>query len=239
LRQFKKGDHRVLLALETSSLRGSVVAWEDGKIIASRDLSPDQRSAQSLIPAIDGLMKELGRSPQTIRQIAVTDGPGSFTGLRVGVTAAKTLAYALGAKTLGVDTLDVIARQAIEGLAPQNAPTRIHAVLDAFRGQLFCRVYPAADHLPHSHEPATIVSIDDFLHNLKPGDFVSGPVLTKLVGSIPETVKVVDKTLWNPHAKTVALLASDAFALGHEIDFWRLVPRYVRQAAAEERAAEG
>jgi len=200
-------------------------------------LSPDQRSAQSLLPAIAALMADLGRQPQAIRQIAVTNGPGSFTGLRVGVTAAKTLAYALNAKTVGVDTLDVIARQAIESLT-SNVSGKVHAVLDAFRGQLFCRTYPARDHLPHSTEPATIVSIDDFVNSLSPGDLVTGPVLTKLTGSLPEGVTIIDRQLWDPHAKTVALLGADAFAQGHEIDFWRLVPRYVRQAAAEERAAE-
>lgn len=233
----RKGDCSVLLALETSSLRGSVAAWEDGKIIASRDLSPDQRSAQSLLPAVAALMTQLGRPPQAIRQIAVTDGPGSFTGLRVGVTAAKTLAYALGAKTVGVDTLDAIARQAIESLT-SNVAGQIYAVLDAFRGQLFCRIYPAHNHLPHSTEPAAIVSVDDFVNSLSPGDLVTGPVLTKLTRSLPEGVTIVDRELWDPHAKTVALLGADAFSQGRETDFWRLVPRYVRQAAAEERAAE-
>lgn len=236
----RKGDCSVLLALETSSLRGSVAAWEDGKIIASRDLSPDQRSAQSLLPAVAALMTELEKPPQAIQQIAVTNGPGSFTGLRVGVTAAKTLAYALGAKTVGVDTLDVIARQVIKELdyCGHTGSGRIHAVLDAFRGQLFCRIYPAHDHLPHSTEPAAIVSVDDFVNSLSPGDLVTGPVLTKLTRSLPEGVTIVDRELWDPHAKTVALLGADAFSQGHETDFWRLVPRYVRQAAAEERAAE-
>lgn len=236
----RKGDCSVLLALETSSLRGSVAAWEDGKIIASRDLSPDQRSAQSLLPAIDALMTGLGRPPQAIRQIAVTNGPGSFTGLRVGVTAAKTLAYALGAKTVGVDTLDVIARQVIKELdyCGHTGSGRIHAVLDAFRGQLFCRTYPTEDHLPHSSEPAAIVSVDAWIASLKPGDFVAGPVLSKFRHSLPNGVTVLQEQFWHPRAGTVALLGADAFSQGRETDFWRLVPRYVRQAAAEERAAK-
>jgi hypothetical protein len=132
----------------------------------------------------------------------------------------------------------------MESLVAAPPPRRIHALLDAFRGQLFCRDYSPELHLPCSTAPAAIVSVNDWLKSLQPGDMVSGPVLSKLVdslppGALPAGVTIVDRQFWHPHAKTVALLGADAFARGCETDFWRLVPRYVRQAAAEERAAEG
>lgn len=225
--------------METSGLRGSVAAWENGSVVLTRDLSDQQRSAQSLIPAVAALLNELGRAPADIDQIAVTVGPGSFTGLRVGVTAAKTLAYALKAKVVGVDTLDVLASQAFAG-GQFSARGTLHAVLDAFRGQLFCRAYPYEDSAKPiwSTAPAAIVSIDEWIAQLAPGDCVVGPVLGKLAGQLPPGVEQVEASRSQPRAPAVANLGAAALARGIEDDLWRLVPRYVRAAAAEERAAQ-
>ena len=73
-----------ILALETSELSGSVAAWSSGKLIRELDLEQSQRSAQSLAPAIATLLEEVGWRPGDVQLTAVTVGPGSFTGLRVG-----------------------------------------------------------------------------------------------------------------------------------------------------------
>jgi tRNA threonylcarbamoyladenosine biosynthesis protein TsaB len=119
-----------LLALETSGLYGSLALAEDGQVVADRTLSPPQRTAQSLAPAIEQLVAEVGWSIRDLSVVAVTVGPGSFTGLRVGVVTAKTLAYALGAQVVGVNTLEVIAARI------SNQPQLV-TVLDAQRQELF------------------------------------------------------------------------------------------------------
>src|SRR5271163_2151267 len=95
-----------ILALETSELTGSVAAAADGNVLAELQLDPQQRSAQSLAPAIRALLAQVGWQPADIDLLAVTIGPGSFTGLRVGVATAKVFAYACGAEVLGISTLE-------------------------------------------------------------------------------------------------------------------------------------
>ena len=101
-----------ILALETSGSSGSVAALDEGRLIVERPLAAGSRSAQSLAPGIDSLLAEVGWLVGGVDLVAVTQGPGSFTGLRIGVTTAKALAYAGETQVIGVNTLEVIARQA-------------------------------------------------------------------------------------------------------------------------------
>src|SRR5688572_20388398 len=91
-------------------MAGSVAALE-GELVAEMELDSARRTAQTLVPALDVLLRQVAWKPQDVDLIAVTQGPGSFTGLRIGVTTAKTFAYACGAAIVGVNTLAAIARQ--------------------------------------------------------------------------------------------------------------------------------
>jgi tRNA threonylcarbamoyladenosine biosynthesis protein TsaB len=102
-----------ILSLETTDLSGSVAASDSSKLLLELELNSSQRSAQSLAPAIHSLLQQVGWKPADVELVAVTVGPGSFTGLRVGVTAAKTFAYAVGADVLGIDTLETIAANVV------------------------------------------------------------------------------------------------------------------------------
>lgn len=98
-----------LLALETTDRQGTVAAFEDGVLQLELPLSPnDQRSAQTLVPSIKSLFSELNWSFAQLDAVAVAIGPGSFTGLRVGVATAKTIAYTLTIPVLGINTLDAM-----------------------------------------------------------------------------------------------------------------------------------
>ncbi len=101
-----------ILALETSGTSGSVAALEGDRLLAEVSLAPSLRSARSLAPGIAKLLAEVGWKPRDVGIVAVTTGPGSFTGLRVGLTTAKSFAYAVGAQVLGINTLEVLAEQA-------------------------------------------------------------------------------------------------------------------------------
>ncbi|OHB85019.1 MAG: tRNA (adenosine(37)-N6)-threonylcarbamoyltransferase complex dimerization subunit type 1 TsaB, partial [Planctomycetes bacterium RBG_16_64_12] len=101
-----------VLALETTERVGSVAAMDDGNLLCELKLCPKQRSAQSLAPGIKMLLERVGWQPTDVDLVATTVGPGSFTGLRVGVTTAKSFAYGVQADILGVDTLEVIAAAA-------------------------------------------------------------------------------------------------------------------------------
>src|SRR5258707_1343424 len=120
-----------ILALETSGTAGSVAALEGEQLLKTAALDPVQRTARTLAPAIRDLLKQVGWRPADVQLVAVTAGPGSFTGLRLGVTTAKTFAYAVGCQVLGVNTLEVIASQ-----SPPEC-SLLEVVLDAQRQQLF------------------------------------------------------------------------------------------------------
>jgi tRNA threonylcarbamoyladenosine biosynthesis protein TsaB len=219
-----------ILALETSGTGGSVAALETHDLLHEATLPLDQRSAQSLAPAIDRLLREIGWDAAQIDLIAVTEGPGSFTGLRIGVTTAKALAYAAGAQVMGVNTLEVIARQ-----APDRHKS-LWAVLDAQRGELFTARFWREEKTDGSRSmPVQIAPRETWLAQLGPGDAVSGPGLERLAGSIGPDVIVVEESLWQPQAATVGRLGYEQFSAGRRDDVFQLAPLYFRRAAAEEQ----
>lgn len=224
-----------ILAFETSGPLGSVALLEtvNGKLVSTveRETPADQRTARSLLPATHQLLKESGWRPADIELVAVSTGPGSFTGLRIGVVAAKTFAYAVGAKLVGVHTLAAMAELLAE------RPSRVWSILDAQRQELFAASFDPALSIIDQAEPSTAVTpIDVWLARLATGDQVIGPPLAKLAPSLPAGVSVADQRLWNPTAAAVGRLGIALFQRGGEISPLELVPDYFRKSAAEEKA---
>jgi tRNA threonylcarbamoyladenosine biosynthesis protein TsaB len=218
-----------ILGLETSATGGSAaILADDGGTHVVR-LHSAAKSAPGLAPAVRAALSEAGLRPADIRLVGVTVGPGSFTGLRIGVTTAKTLAYALSADIVGVDTLDVIARQA----PPEG--DRLHVVLDAHRGQLFAGVYVRRDENWVAAGPWHLPTVEAWLAQIVVGDLVSGPIVGRLAARLPAGTRVVDERLRTPDAMTVARIAAELHAAGRRDDLWKLAPNYGRLAAAEEK----
>jgi tRNA threonylcarbamoyladenosine biosynthesis protein TsaB len=223
-----------ILALETSGLSGSVALLDETSgFQASRELAVGQRSAQALAPAIHEALKSAGWSPREVEAVAVTAGPGSFTGLRIGVTTAKTLAYALGAAIVGVNSLDVLAA----AIPPTDA--KLWALLDAHRGELFAASYRTDAAGAWLREDTTrecsLPTIDAWLAQLAPCDIVTGPVLAKLASRLPGDVVATAEEFRSPQALYVAKLAARRLTAGERDDLWNLVPFYGRLSAAEEK----
>ncbi|MFI4874343.1 MAG: tRNA (adenosine(37)-N6)-threonylcarbamoyltransferase complex dimerization subunit type 1 TsaB, partial [Blastopirellula sp. JB062] len=105
-----------LLALETSLRQSSFALLEGDQLLRQVDIDPQRRTAAALTPALDEAFDQVGWKPPQIELIAVSHGPGSFTGLRIGVATAKALSYVSGAQVLGIDTLRVIAAQSPEDI---------------------------------------------------------------------------------------------------------------------------
>ena len=87
------------------------------RLVASRSLGSDRPASAGLLPAIRELLAGAGWRPSDVSRVTCTKGPGSFTGLRIGLVAAKTWTWATGAELVGVDTLEVLAHQAFEASA--------------------------------------------------------------------------------------------------------------------------
>jgi len=98
-----------ILAMDTSSLVVSVAVMDNGVLLGEYTLNHSQTHSQKLVPAIKEMLANLELVPADIDLYAVSKGPGSFTGLRIGVVTAKAMAYAFNKPVIGIPTLDVLA----------------------------------------------------------------------------------------------------------------------------------
>jgi tRNA threonylcarbamoyladenosine biosynthesis protein TsaB len=220
-----------ILAIETVDRSGSVAVLDDGQVKAAADLDPSMRSAQSLAPAIDELCKTAEWQPREIHLVAVAIGPGSFTGLRVGVTTAKLFAYAAGAAVIGVNTLEAIAWQV------PRISGELWAVMNAEREQFVAALFirdAATDRWKMMGEPR-LMDMADWVQRVSPGQSVSGPGLEKLRGPLPAGMIVVEQNLWPPKAVAVGQIGWRDFQAGKRDDIFALLPQYYRRSAAEEK----
>ena len=219
-----------ILAIETVETTGTLAALDDERVVAERALDPSRRSAQSLAPGIDALLSEVGWHANDVELVAVANGPGSFTGLRIGVTTAKVFAYAIGCQVVGVHTLRAIAER-----VPSDID-RFAVVLDAQRGELFVADFRRSidGHL-EGHETTRVVNRDECIAGLTSGDVVTGPGLAKIEGPLPSGVLALDADLWPPTASAVGKVGWQLFAAGERISPFDLVPQYFRRTAAEEQ----
>ena len=228
-------DHgKRIIAIETSGRHGSIATlWgcDDGaEVIAQTVLSNDERTAQSLAPALQKLLADTGWPPQSVELVAVTVGPGSFTGLRIGVTTAKAFAYAVKADVMGVNTLDALAIQAPQSCEP------LWTILDAQRQELFAaRFTPDGNGSVKTDRETTIIAEGKWLAELQAGDRVTGTALNRLAHRLPDGVMLAPETTWQPMAEAVGRVAWSAYQSGHRDDLWKLAPYYYRASAAEEK----
>lgn len=224
-----------VLALETSGRVGSIAllgsAAGAATVIEERELPKGERTARSLLPNVERLLADHGRLAAEMDLVATTIGPGSFTGLRIGVVAAKTLSYALSAKLVGVHTLAAMAAN----IDARSRP--VWTILDAQREELFAaRFEPGTDLAAVVEPPTEIVGIAAWIARLEPGDAVAGPPLAKLRERLPKGVEVVEEALWQPSAAAAGRLAIDLANRGVTTPPLELAPHYYRRSAAEEKA---
>jgi tRNA threonylcarbamoyladenosine biosynthesis protein TsaB len=220
-----------ILAIESALLGGSVALLHGDRLLAESQLERQRRTAQTLAPAIHALLHRTGWRSNEVELVAVTQGPGSFTGLRIGVTTAKAFAYATRAEVLGVDTLHVLAHQ----IEPAHRP--LWAILDAERGQLFATRFRAGPHGWLVDAPTELVHADNWLSQLSSDAIVTGPPLVTLRPRLPPGVHLAPEVDWIPRASNVGQLAWRLFSGGERADVWSLLPMYFRPSAAEEKSA--
>jgi tRNA threonylcarbamoyladenosine biosynthesis protein TsaB len=219
-----------ILAIETSGRDGSLaaLAGESGgavRVVQGVAITGPERTAQVLAPRTRDLLREIGWEAKSIGLLCVAVGPGSFTGLRIGVTAAKTLAYAVGAEVIGVDTLAVIASQAPADASP------LWVVIDAQRRELFAAKFVGEQMIGG----VQVLSEQEWVRTLVAGDRVTGPGLKRVCEELPRDVIVVDDAKWQPMAVAVGTLGWREYSAGRRDDVWKLLPLYYRLSAAEEK----
>lgn len=128
-----------VLAIDTATAVGSVALMEDEKLLGEYSINNKKTHSQKLMVMIDEIMKALDIKPSDIDVFAASIGPGSFTGLRIGVTTAKALAYATNKPLVGVPTLDALAYNIV------TSEFVICPILDARNSQVFTALYEVRD----------------------------------------------------------------------------------------------
>jgi len=224
------------LAIDTSLSNGSVAAVDGGRI-AVRLLSPAGEHARLLAAAIDDVAAELGWRPAAAELVAVVRGPGSFTGLRVGVTTAKALCWATGGRLLGISSVEVIARRTAATMG--RSAVRVVVAFDAGRGEVFATVAEPTPDAASGWQivAGTLIAAADWLAGLAPGTVVSGPGLALLTDELdlrPDLL-VAPPAAWMPAAADVAAIALLRAAAGEADDPATLVPDYIRPTYAHEK----
>jgi tRNA threonylcarbamoyladenosine biosynthesis protein TsaB len=134
-----------VLALDTSAAVAVSLVGEDGARLASRSADERRRHAESLAPLITEVLDEAGVERSDLTAVVAGTGPAPFTGLRVGLVTARTLALALGIPVLGVPSLDALAVQAVSDLGLRPG-TEILATSDARRKEVYWARYRVVAH---------------------------------------------------------------------------------------------
>ena len=219
-----------LLILETSSRTGQVALALGDELRGVRRLDEARRHARDLVPAMAALLAEQGWRPRDLQAVVVSRGPGSYTGLRVGLMSAKTFAYATGCALLAVDTFAALALQ-----APPSA-MRLDVLADAQQDKVYVQSFVRS--APDGWRASTELAIRPFIDWLaarEPSAWVTGPGLLKWASRLPADVPILDASLWEPQPASVLRIGLELYLDGERDDPWTLEPLYLRPSSAEEQ----
>lgn len=156
----------LLLHIDTATTYAGVCISENGKILAERSHAAQKDHASFLQPAIEAIFSETGYSLHQIEAVAVTGGPGSYTGIRVGLASAKGICFALNKPLIIINTLAVIANAAKANLAPEDQEKEqvFYPMIDARRMEVFAAKY--SRELLALSEPSPIILEQAFLDEI-------------------------------------------------------------------------
>jgi len=226
-----------ILGIDTSTSCGSVGLIEDGEVISDYLLNIPVTHSERLLGAIELVLSEARCPIENLDGWAISLGPGSFTGLRIGVSTVKGLAYATGKPVAGVSTLDV--------LASQIAPTSylICPILDARKQEVYTAFYRYEE--GNSLKRQSIyqaIRPEDLVKNIKERTiFLGDGVKTYgdfLINSLPSLAIFPPVPLHFSHGSMVAKLGSELLKKGGHLNLSTFTPFYIRPSEAEVKWRE-
>jgi tRNA threonylcarbamoyladenosine biosynthesis protein TsaB len=221
-----------VLTIDTSTEHAAIGLSVRSGAVFSAATAGGRRHGRDLIPCVAGILRAAGLRLRDLDLLAVGLGPGSYTGLRVGLTAAKTLAYTTGAPLIGLDSL-----QAIACNAPADA-SRISVIADAQRGQLYVADFVRVDvSRLESVRACQVEPLAAWLARLEPATVILGPALDspRIRSALPVGLEILDSALNYPVGHRLIELARESWSSGRRDDPWTLEPRYLRESSAEEQ----
>jgi tRNA threonylcarbamoyladenosine biosynthesis protein TsaB len=220
------------LAIETSGQIGSVALIEEDGAIEEREFPHGLKHASGLIPLIDQLCSQRGWKAAQLEHVYVSAGPGSFTGLRIAITLAKTLAFATGVKLVAVPTMHVLVAN-----APPEAQHAI-IVLDAKRDQIFTARFVRTDASWQEQEPARLDTLSAMLtRSPRPIHLIGEGILyhQQHIPSGADDIIITKPEAWRARASILAGIGAAMAAAGNFVDPYQLEPIYIRPPEAQEK----
>ncbi|MBE6022134.1 MAG: tRNA (adenosine(37)-N6)-threonylcarbamoyltransferase complex dimerization subunit type 1 TsaB [Cellulosilyticum sp.] len=228
-----------LLAIDASGVAGSVAYIKNGKLVGEYYFCDKLTHSQTIMPMLEHMKSLIEMDLDEIDAVAVTAGPGSFTGLRIGVTAAKALALALDVPIVGVPTLDVIAHSIY------FTEHYICPIMDARRNQVYTSLYKWKGEVFERELDHMATDMDEYLETLKAYE---GKIifLGDGVSVHQERIQNVlgNQALFAPsfcmmqHASVLAVMAEKLYTEGKAEDASTFVPMYLRKSQAEREKEE-
>ena len=228
-----------VLGVDTSTSCGSLGIIDDDEVVAEYALLRDETHSTRLVPAIQALLKEAQLDLDDIDGIAISLGPGSFTGLRVGLSAVKGLALAAERPVVGVPTLDALASNL------PFTPYLICPLLDARKGEVYTALYKDGDGgRIEQLAPYQVLAPLDLLEKIPLQETIFLGDGVEAYGELIEERLGAKALFVPPHLRflrgsTVAEIGCQRFKRGEQDDISSLVPIYVRPSDAELKWTNG
>ncbi|NWG01350.1 MAG: tRNA (adenosine(37)-N6)-threonylcarbamoyltransferase complex dimerization subunit type 1 TsaB [Syntrophaceae bacterium] len=226
-----------VLGIDTSTSCGSVGFIDNQELIADYLLNISVTHSERLLGAIEWVLNQARCDIKNIDGLAISLGPGSFTGLRIGISTIKGLAFATGIPVVGVSTLDVLASQ----IAP--TPYLICPILDARKQEVYAAFYRYQQRNTLKRiSPYQAIRPEDLVKNIKEETIFLGNGVKTYKNSLQSSLSSF--AIFSPtclhfcHGSMVAELGSDLLREGKTLDLATLVPIYIRPSEAEKKWQE-
>ncbi len=222
----------LILAIETATGCGSVALTRGsvtgGKVLAEYTLQPEMTHSRRLLGSVTAIMEAVGVTWAELDGVAVSQGPGSFTGLRIGMAAAKGIAMAADRPLLSVPTLDALAQQ----LTPTELP--VCCLLDARKQQVYAGWYRFTEEGYQRSGDCAVLSVEQLLGTVQKPSLLVGPGAAAWATALMAhpLVRLHPSAVLHPRAAAVGFYAAGRLAAG-ELAEVNPVPLYVRASEAE------
>lgn len=218
----------LLLALDTATDTGSLALVADGQVLMEYSLESPNAYLTSLMPGVAAMLRNSGHEVADLGAVAVSTGPGNFTGLRIGLATAKTLAWSLNCPLVPVPTLEVLAAR-----FPFH-PHPVGVVMDAKRGEVFWGLFRCLEDLPQALEGPRRLPVEELPARLAAPLLITGPGLSVhqevLAARLSPEIVWAPPAMRQPRASTLARLARRRLELGLTASPAQLTPTYLRPA---------
>jgi tRNA threonylcarbamoyl adenosine modification protein YeaZ len=223
----------MLLAIDTSTDTASLALVQDSQVLAELTWRCEQNHSVELLPRLADLLGRSKSSLQSINCIIVAKGPGSFNGLRVGVSTAKGLAFSLGIPIVGISTLEVEAYQHAE----TNLP--ICPIFNAGRGEIATAIYQMKDNEWCQIVGEHITTVETLCSRITTKTLFCGEFVTAIAGELKKQLKrkaiISSSTARLRRAGFLAELGQQRLAAGNYDNPATLHPLYLRQPPITKR----